>query len=296
MKPFLHRSYSSAFASRRVDGLESSRHMSKYFDDPSRLDDALLYLRNKNVLLVEDAPGPVARLARKLVGLAGQGRLRLLRTGWGLSAKLVVSEQIVENAWLLSQLRDDDRRVLDFGGVESVLPLQLSALGKDVWVLDARRYAFDHPNLHSIQADILAQPLPFSEPFDVVVSISTIEHVGLSRYGDTADSGGDHRAVDALWAVVRPGGRLLATVPAGRPAVQRGYRIYDEARIRSVFPSSSSIRWFQKGGRQGTWREVAAANVADLVYEAPSGEAPVEAVALIAALKEQVAEARLPSL
>jgi 2-polyprenyl-3-methyl-5-hydroxy-6-metoxy-1,4-benzoquinol methylase len=260
--------------------------MSKYFDDPTRFDDAMLYLRNKNVLLVEDVPSSAARIARGVVGVVGQARLRLLRRSFGRSAKLVVSEQIVENAWVLSQLRDDDRRVLDFGGVESVLPLQLSALGKHVSVLDARRYAFTHANLQSIQADILAQPLPFTEPFDVVISISTIEHVGLSRYGDSADKGGDRRAVDALWGAVRPGGRLLATVPAGRPAVQRGYRVYDEARIRSVFPASSVIRWFKKDGRQGTWREVVAADIAHLVYEAPTKEAPVEAVALIAATRE----------
>jgi SAM-dependent methyltransferase len=261
--------------------------MGKYLDDAARFDDAVRHLRNKNVLLVEDAPRVVDRVLRKLVSVTTRWRHRVLQSGWGVNAKLVVSEQIVENAWILSEVRDADRRILDFGGVESVLPLQLSALGKDVWVVDVRPYPFAHPNLHAVQADILAAPLPVSDTFDVVLSVSTIEHVGLSRYGDAADSDGDRRAVAALWLLVRPGGHLLATVPAGRPSEQRGYRIYDEARLRAVFPPEARIRWFRKAGRQGTWRETTAADVAHLVYEAPTLEAPVEAVALISALKGQ---------
>ncbi|HJR58778.1 MAG TPA: DUF268 domain-containing protein [Vicinamibacterales bacterium] len=270
--------------------------MGNYLEDPERFDDALLHLRNKNVLLVEDAPGTADRLLRRLIGLATRWRHRLIRSAWGINAKLVVSEQIVENAWVFSQLRGEDRRILDFGGVESILPLQLSALGRDVWVLDVRRYPFSHPKLHPVQADILAASLPFSEPFDAVVSISTIEHVGLSRYGDAADSGGDRLAVAALWKVLRPGGQLLATVPAGRAAVQRGYRVYDEARIRAVFPPGAHVRWFRKTGRQGTWYETSAVEVAGLVYEAPSGEAPVEAVALVSVVKEHLRESSLPAV
>jgi SAM-dependent methyltransferase len=259
--------------------------MNPYFDDPSHLDEAVLHLRNKTLLLVEDAPVFADRVVRRLLRYATRWRHRQLRSRWGVSAKLVVSEQVVENAWVLSQVRSADRRILDFGGVESVLPLQLSALGKDVWVLDARRYPFTHPSLHPIQADILGAPLPFNTPFDLVLSVSTIEHVGLSRYGDAPAPDGDRRAVEALWRVLRPGGLLLVTVPAGKPAAQRGYRIYDEAEVRRVFPASAQVRWFAKAGRQGTWKEVAAADVANLTYEAPLREAPVEAVALIAAVK-----------
>jgi hypothetical protein len=166
------------------------------------------------------------------------------------------------------------------------LPLQLSALGRLVSVLDVRRYPFSHPNLRPFQGDILTDTPSFPDAFDAVISVSTIEHVGLSSYGDTYEPEGDRLAVEALWRLVRIGGQLLATVPAGRPAVQRGYRVYDEARIRDVFPASARVRWFSKAGRQGTWQEVSASDVAQLVYEAPTREAPVEAVALIAAVKE----------
>jgi SAM-dependent methyltransferase len=203
----------------------------------------------------------------------------------GASAKLAVTERIVENALVLRSLAENARRILDFGGVESVLPLQLAALGKEVWVLDGRRYPFAHENLHAVQADVLRDPLPFTEGFDAVISVSTIEHVGLGRYGDTLDERGDHHAVELLWRLVRPGGQLLATVPAGRPANQRGYRVYNEDRLHAVFPSVSRVLWFMKDGRQGTWREVSVDAVHDLVYEQPFGEAATEGVAVIVAEK-----------
>jgi len=40
-----------------------------------------------------------------------------------------------------------------------------------------------------------------------------------------------------------------------------------------------------KEGRQGTWREVSADAVRDLVYERPLGDAPTEGVAVIVAEK-----------
>ena len=72
--------------------------------------------------------------------------------------------------------------------------------------------------------------------FDLVISISTIEHLGPGNYDDVQIPDGDRLGVERLWRLVRPGGRHMATVPAGRRDVQRGYRIYDEARLHMVFP------------------------------------------------------------
>jgi hypothetical protein len=78
-------------------------------------------------------------------------------------------------------------------------------------------------------------------------------------------------------------------VPAGRPAIQRGYRVYDESRLLSVFPRPSLVRWFMKRGREHTWIEADAPSVADLVYEHPFGEAPAQGVAIIVCDKPGVA-------
>jgi hypothetical protein len=188
---------------------------------------------------------------------------------------------VVEGPLVLQHLRAADRRVLDFGGYESLLPLQLASLGHEVTVLDQRRYPLSHPNLTVRAADLYDPGLRFAQPFDTIVSVSTIEHLGLGRYGDVTREDGDRAGVDRLWSFLRLGGRLLASVPAGKPAVQRGYRVYDEARLHDVFPRITDICWFKKENRFGAWLPSTALAVAGLVYGEPNGQLPVEAVAFV---------------
>jgi 2-polyprenyl-3-methyl-5-hydroxy-6-metoxy-1,4-benzoquinol methylase len=253
----------------------------KYYEySPSSppIGDVLAHLRNKNLMIVEDAPSTLDRALRQAARFIAAVRARRLLARWGTNAKFVVSEQVVENAVVLTSLRPDDRRVLDFGGYESLLPLQLAALGREVWVLDQRRYPFAHPNLRTLCADVLRDPLDVSGSLDVVISISTIEHVGLGRYGDLVDPDGDRHAVERLWKLLRTGGRLILSVPAGKPATQRGYRVYDAARLSGLLPAPAETRWFMKEQREGTWSEVGSHAVAELRYDAPLAEAPVQGV------------------
>jgi len=241
--------------------------------------DALVrHLRNKNLAVLPTSYGLRMRLAERIqAGAAGIYWSAIRAAGW----EAVVSEQVVEGPLVLQHLRATDRQVLDFGGYESVLPLQLASLGHEVTVLDQRRYPLTHPNLTVRAADLYDPGLRFDEPFDSIISVSTIEHLGLGRYGDVTQEDGDRAGVDRLWSFLRPGGRLLASVPAGKPAVQRGYRVYNEARLYDVFPRITEIRWFRKEHRSGAWLPSNAGAVADLVYGEPHGQLPVEAVAFV---------------
>lgn len=240
--------------------------------------DVVQHLRNKNFAVFPSSRGFFVRLTDRLQSQLARLHWTAVRSaGW----QVVVSEQVVEGAMVLRHIRETEHRVLDFGGYESVLPLQLSALGHRVTVLDQRRYPFLHPNLAVRTADLYSPELRFDEPFDLVVSVSTIEHLGLGRYGDVTQEAGDRLGVERLWSFIRPGGRLLASVPAGRPAVQRGYRVYDEPRIRSVFPGIAAIHWFKKDRRPGVWGPTGAAAVSGIEYGAPKDRMPVEAVAFI---------------
>ncbi|MFL5403227.1 MAG: class I SAM-dependent methyltransferase [Gemmatimonadales bacterium] len=242
------------------------------------LDHIVRHLRNKNIGLHPVRWTPMFRLVHRLdAELAKLRGKALRRSGW----HAIVSEQIVEGPEVLRHLRAEDRQVLDFGGYESVLPLQLASLGYHVTVLDQRPYPFVHPNLTVRAADLYQPDLRFDQLFDVIVSISTIEHLGLGRYGDVTREDGDRAGVDRLWSFIRPGGRLLASVPAGRPIVQRGYRVYDEARIHTVFPHISTIHWYKKEHRYGAWLPATSDSVADLAYAEPDGQLPVEAVAFV---------------
>ena len=60
--------------------------------------------------------------------------------------------------------------------------------------------------------------LDISQSYDRISSISVIEHI---------PEGGDRRAVEKMWSLLKIGGRLLLSVPCAREAFQE-YMDYDE--------------------------------------------------------------------
>jgi SAM-dependent methyltransferase len=90
-------------------------------------------------------------------------------------------------------------------------------------------------NLTSRSADLLA--LPFADRSVASIScMHVVEHIGLGRYGDPLDPGGDVKAMTQLQRVLAPGGSLLIVVPVGRPRVQfNAHRIYSHAMIVQAF-------------------------------------------------------------
>lgn len=150
--------------------------------------------------------------------------------------QVVISEQVVENAMVLRNIPPEASTVLDFGAVESMLPMTLAALGRRVTVWDRRPYAFAHPLLSVVRQDFLSETPPGLGPFDIVISVPTIEHLGLDSYGDVVMDNADSRGVAVPWSLVRTGGRLIATVPVGRAVVHPGFRVCDRARLQRVFP------------------------------------------------------------
>ena len=254
----------------------------KYYHSPDDLADAARHLRNKNLALLPRKRGLIDSVIDRLTLALNRAReLAFARRGF----KLVVSEQIVEYPMVLRNLRPDDRSVLDFGGYESVLPLQLSALGYQVTVLDQRRYPFQHPNLTVVCRDLFDPAFSMERQYDLVLSISTVEHLGLGGYNDIRQANADRRGVERLWGLVRPGGRLMVSVPAGRPAVQRSYRVYNQQRIDEVFPAGAVVHWFCKDGREGVWALSSAVAVGELIYDEPDGTMPAQAVAFIICTK-----------
>jgi hypothetical protein len=237
----------------------------------------LQHSRNKFFDVFPSQPSLGLKVLRRIGAAQASARQWLLRRN-GFS--VVVSEQAVEVPFVMRQIRETDKSILDFGAFESTVPLQLAALGHEVTVWDQRPYPFRHSRIHVISDDILSDQATQNRAFDVVMSISTVEHIGLGNYGDISDHDGDKRAVSALWRLVRPGGRLIVTVPAGVGSVQRGYRIYDQARLREVFPFASAMHFFQKQGRAAEWNRVSAEEATSHTYADRYATMPVEAVAI----------------
>jgi 2-polyprenyl-3-methyl-5-hydroxy-6-metoxy-1,4-benzoquinol methylase len=251
---------------------------SRCLAEPGQPHTAVPYLRNKNIEIHPRQRGWPQRIWGRLLRYISARHQRSLLAD---DPQVVVSEQIVENAMVLANIPGEARSVLDFGGVESLLPVTLAALGYRVTVWDQRSYAFAHPLLTVLRRDIFGEPAGGIGPFDLVISISTIEHLGLGSYGDVVTENADARGVAVLWSLVRPGGRMIITVPAGRAAIHPGMRVYDRERIEQVFPRPRTAHYFLKEGRDAVWHRAEEARVQSIEYEAPTQPLPVEAVAVL---------------
>ena len=61
-----------------------------------------------------------------------------------------------------------------------------------------------------------AQLLPFkANSYDIVTCLHALEHFGLGRYGDELDYYGDQKGLKEFHRVLKPGGKLILSVPFG---------------------------------------------------------------------------------
>ena len=85
-----------------------------------------------------------------------------------------------------------------------------------------------------ITCDAKQLSLP-GESYDVVVSLCTLEHFGLGRYGDEFDFDGDKKALREMVRVLKPGGHLIFTtnITRARPSIGfNAHRIYSREMLR----------------------------------------------------------------
>ena len=153
----------------------------------------------------------------------------------GRPAWFRTSERIIEKAWVLRHLEglDNGSKILDVGCAESLLSMELASNGFLVIGVDVRHFPLSHPNFHLIQGDVTTAPL---EPcfFDAAILLSTIEHIGLGWYGDPKGENQQEAAMAQIYRLLKPGGRLLVTVPFGRPALTPLHRIFDPPGLRKL--------------------------------------------------------------
>lgn len=154
-------------------------------------------------------------LIEEVFGKAEGGRVDLVSpVGPGLS------ERVVEVPWVLSRYQGE-RSVLDIGYAHApaiYLSLLLSLAIPDLHGVDL--VLRDVEGLTGLEADIRC--LPYEDgAFDLALCVSTLEHIGRdnTRYGAASadDARGDVAALHEVARVLRPGGRLLVTVPFGEP-------------------------------------------------------------------------------
>ena len=148
---------------------------------------------------------------------------------WLLSARCpYVGTRIIEIPWVLTRIRelDNSLKILQVGDV--VLKKALDKHEEVLVDLDAEETPKSGLKVH--KADIRSVSLPRCY-FDVAVSISTIEHIGLQELEFTD---GDKVAVDIIARALKPEGLFLFTVPFGKPIARQTFRVYDHARLKFI--------------------------------------------------------------
>jgi SAM-dependent methyltransferase len=96
------------------------------------------------------------------------------------------------------------------------------------------------------------------ERYDLVLSVSTLEHVGWDE--EPRDHGRGLAAVEHLVSLLAPGGRLLVTMPVGYN------RTLDQAIVGGLTPFSS-VRALRRENGGRSWREVPPSEVWDAPYD-----------------------------
>jgi SAM-dependent methyltransferase len=214
---------------------------------------------------------------------------------------LGLDERVVEYPWVFAQQLFG--RVLDAGStfnhahiLDRLLP-SLDAL--HIVTLAPEEIAFTERGVSYLFADLRELPLR-DGLYDAVVSISTLEHVGMdnSSYGAAPGRSNDpdlelRRALGELRRVACPGGRLLVTVPYGRPDDHGWLRQFDAAAIaglvKDLGTANAAVRVYAY--EPSGWQLSSLDDAAEMSYyaepaappPAPDGAVAARAVACIAA-------------
>lgn len=248
----------------------------------------LLYVRRHERLMQEVLASPSH--------LGAFARGEPLPAGYGAG----LDERVVEYPWLLS--RGLGKKVLDAGStlnhghiLDAVRPVVEELV---IVTLAPEPRAFPERSISYLFADLRDLPLRDGH-FDCVVSLSTLEHVGMDNAlyaaGPTARSGDpDHElmaAIRELRRVSKPGARLLATVPYGAREDHGWFRQFDAEGIQRLIdysePARSEVTVYRH--TRGGWELSTLEEAAEERYhatvrgrpQAPDGAAAARAVACV---------------
>lgn len=147
----------------------------------------------------------------------------------GFFYRNVISERILEYTAVTAYLNTPPSlkvKIFDIGCLYSNFPLQLASMGYDVTAIDLSDYPLRHPNFKFIKGDLLDYPIPKNH-FDIVTSISTLEHIGVGFYDKRDDLSADRKIVEIVRSILKKNGRFLLTVPFGKKSVNSLQRVYD---------------------------------------------------------------------
>jgi SAM-dependent methyltransferase len=201
-------------------------------------------------------------------------------------------ERVVEYPWLMT--RDLGGSMLDAGSTlnhpHTLVRVRPRVEELHVVTLAPEQEAYPFLDVSYLFADLRALPLK-DATYDRVVSLSTLEHVGMdnSQYGANGGRAVDPEAevrlaVGELWRVLKPGGTLLLSVPYGHPDDFGWMRVFSAEQLDGLvaaFEAQETVRTYFRYGAHG-WQHSSAQEAAEERYRdhfSASAPGPDRAVA-----------------
>ena len=141
---------------------------------------------------------------------------------------------------------DNNSFSADIGCVSGIFPTMQYLNGFDTTIFDVREV--DTQGVKGINSAVLdftsdIIPAELQKKFHLVSCISTIEHIGLGRYGDKIDPDGDFKMMDAFEKILSDDGFLLISFPIGPACVLFNlHRIYSQYRIDKLFKDFEIVK------------------------------------------------------
>lgn len=158
-----------------------------------------------------------------------------------------LDERIIEYTWLFTILRKGNLKVLDAGSTfnhDFILENEIfSDKSLSILTLSPEPKNFNEKGISYIYDDM--RDIPFkSEYFDIVVSQSTIEHIGMNNsiYGSSTQYNPGKKtksyeyiiAVKELLRILKPKGKLLITFPYGTFENHDFFQQFDEEMVERI--------------------------------------------------------------
>lgn len=156
-----------------------------------------------------------------------------------------LDERVVEYPWVINKIQDSDQRILDAGSSLNHPDIFSLSVWKEkelfIFTLDFEgEYQAPFKRVYSY-GDLRKTPFP-DNYFDSIISISTIEHIGMDNtFLYTQNSSKNEKqtkdyllAIDEMKRILKPGGKLLITVPFGAYKDHGWFQVFDKNMINQI--------------------------------------------------------------
>ncbi len=147
----------------------------------------------------------------------------------------------LEYPWTLENINIKKGKLLDIGSTVGEMLYELLPKEIEVNTLNINPQP-ENKNIKQHNGDIRKTEFK-DNTFNCITCVSTLEHIGVEgRYGVQYDKEGDIKAMKEMLRILKPGGRLILTVPYGAKDVLPINKLYNKKRTDELFKGYKVVK------------------------------------------------------